>query len=99
MRTKLSAEQIAIALAELDGWTVAGNKLHRTFKFPDFTAAFSFMTAVAAVAERMDHHPDWCNSYDTVRVELATHDAGGVTSNDLELAKAMNQAAMPDQRR
>ncbi|MCU1245404.1 MAG: dcoH1 [Acidobacteria bacterium] len=93
MRTKLSAEQMAAVLGELDGWTFGENKLQRTFQFPDFAAAFSFMTAAAGVAEQMDHHPDWCNSYSTVRVDLSTHDAGGVTSKDVELAKAMNTIA------
>jgi 4a-hydroxytetrahydrobiopterin dehydratase len=95
MRAKLSQQEIDAALPELDGWAFGDDKVHRTFKFPDFTAAFSFMTAVASVAERMDHHPDWCNAYNTVRVELSTHDAGGVTSNDVELAKAMNLLAGP----
>jgi 4a-hydroxytetrahydrobiopterin dehydratase len=93
MREKLSQQEIDAALLQLHGWTLAENKLHRVFKFADFTAAFSFMCAVAPVAERMDHHPDWCNSYNTVRVDLSTHDAGGVTANDVELAKAMDTIA------
>ena len=90
---KLSDAEIARALEGLDGWSRDGDKLLREFRFADFVAAFSFMAGVALVAERMNHHPEWFNVYGTVRVHLATHDAGGITSKDLELARAMNAIA------
>jgi len=76
-----------------DSWAVGGGKLAKTFQFPDFAVAFSFMTRVALVAERMNHHPEWFNVYGTVRVALSTHDAGGLTALDFELANAMEDAA------
>jgi 4a-hydroxytetrahydrobiopterin dehydratase len=75
------------------GWTRAGNQLERTFQFKDFVTAFGFMAQSALVAERMNHHPDWENVYRTVRVKLSTHDAGGVTAKDFELARAMSAIA------
>ena len=79
------------------GWTRAADHLARTFQFKDFVTAFGFMTQSALVAERMNHHPDWENVYRTVRVKLSTHDAGGVTAKDFELARAMSAiaAALP----
>ena len=72
-------------------WKEQDNKLRRTFEFNDFTAAFSFMTQVALLAEKMNHHPDWRNVYNRVEVELSTHDAGGVvTDKDKQLAKQMD---------
>jgi 4a-hydroxytetrahydrobiopterin dehydratase len=83
---KLSEEEIGERLEALAGWSYEQGKLHREFRFDDFNRAFSFMTAVALVAERMDHHPEWFNVYNRVVVDLATHDAGGVTELDFELA-------------
>lgn len=91
--TKLSDADIAAALRDLPGWTRAGDKLARTLKFADFVTAFSFMTAVALVAERMNHHPEWFNVYGTVKIELATHDAGGITNHDVELAREISALA------
>ena len=65
----------------------------REFVFTDFTQAFAFMTQLALVAEKRDHHPEWCNVYNKVEVTLATHDAGGVTERDVTLAEAMNRLA------
>ena len=79
--------------ATAPGWTRAGNQLERTFQFKDFVTAFGFMAQSALVAERMNHHPDWENVYRTVRVKLSTHDAGGVTEKDFELAHAMSAIA------
>jgi len=93
MATKLSDSQITAELANTPGWTRAGDKLQRTFQFEDFVAAFGFMASAALVAERMNHHPEWFNVYRTVRVELATHDAGGITALDFELARAMSSLA------
>lgn len=73
-------------------WKEADNKLSRTFEFSDFTEAFSFMTAVAIVAEKMNHHPNWSNVWNKVVVELSTHDAGNiVTEKDKKLAEAIDK--------
>jgi 4a-hydroxytetrahydrobiopterin dehydratase len=90
---KLTESEIATALARLPGWKLEAGKLHREYKFDDFVAAFSFMTGVALVAQGMDHHPEWFNVWSTVRVDLATHDAGGVTALDVTLADAMDELA------
>jgi 4a-hydroxytetrahydrobiopterin dehydratase len=92
---KLSDAEIEAALAGLDRWRRDGDKLLRELRFPDFVTAFGFMAAVALVAERMNHHPEWFNVYGTVRVHLATHDAGGITGKDLELARAIDAIARP----
>ncbi len=70
----------------LPGWTLQGGKLHREFVFADFIEAFGFMTRVALCAQAMDHHPEWSNVYNRVRIDLTTHDAGGLTSRDVGLA-------------
>lgn len=95
MVERLSAEARKQALKGLPGWTeVAGREaIGRTFTFKDFSQAFGFMVRVALVAEKHDHHPEWKNVYKTVEVVLSTHDAGGITSRDVELAKAMNAIA------
>lgn len=73
-------------------WTEQNNRLKRTFKFKDFSEAFAFMARVALLAEKMDHHPYWTNVYNTVNIELSTHDAGDVvTDKDRKLAKAIDQ--------
>lgn len=91
--SKLEAPDLERALAEAEGWSVVEGKLHREFRFADFNEAFGFMTRAALVAERLDHHPEWFNVYDRVRVDLTTHDAGGLTSLDFDLARAMNRLA------
>jgi 4a-hydroxytetrahydrobiopterin dehydratase len=95
MAEKLSAEARKSAVARLAGWKEAagGEAITKTFTFKDFNEAFGFMSRVALVAEKSDHHPEWRNVYKTVEVVLSTHDAGGVTNNDIELAKAMNAIA------
>jgi len=92
MVQRLSDDARRSALAALAGWRdVAGrDAIQRTFKFADFNAAFGFMTRVALVAEKMDHHPEWRNVWNTVEVILSTHDAGGLTQRDVDLAQAMN---------
>ena len=92
---RLSAEMRKWALQGLPGWaeTPGREAIGRTFVFKDFNEAFGFMTRAALVAEKHDHHPEWRNVYKTVEVVLATHDAGGVTALDIELAKAMNAIA------
>lgn len=92
-RTPLGPEEISRRLPSIAGWTFAEGCLQRTFQFPDFVRAFSFMTAVALVAESKNHHPDWRNVYRSVEVRLNTHDASGVTELDFELAAAMNALA------
>ncbi|TPK71745.1 4a-hydroxytetrahydrobiopterin dehydratase [Mesorhizobium sp. B2-3-3] len=94
-REKLSKDAITEALAGLAGWALAsdGASIKRSFVFGNFSEAFAFMTRVALAAEKMDHHPDWSNVYKTVDVTLNTHDAGGVTALDVELAKKMNRFA------
>ena len=89
----LSPEQITAAIATLPGWSLAGGKLRREFRFPNFQQAFAFMAEVALHAEKLDHHPEWSNVYGKVVVELVTHDAAGVTELDLELAKRLSAIA------
>jgi 4a-hydroxytetrahydrobiopterin dehydratase len=95
MAERLSAEARRSALKELSGWaeTQGREAIARTFTFKDFSEAFGFMSRAALVAEKHDHHPEWRNVYKTVEVVLATHDAGGVTKLDVELAKTMNAIA------
>ena len=92
---RLSAELRKSALKSLPGWKeVEGREaIERTFVFKDFNEAFGFMSRVALVAEKNDHHPEWRNVYKTVDVVLSTHDSGGVTGLDVELAKTMNAIA------
>ena len=94
-RQKLEIEAIAEAMAGLDGWVLAedGSAISRTFTFRNFSEAFAFMTRSALAAEKMDHHPDWSNVYKTVEVTLNTHDAGGLTELDFDLARKMNRFA------
>ena len=95
MVERLSAEDRKAALKTLSGWTeVAGrDAIARTFVFKDFNEAFGFMSRAALMAEKHDHHPEWRNVYRTVEVVLATHDAGGVTDLDVQLAEFMDRAA------
>ena len=74
-------------------WEIVDGRLHRRFQFVDFVEAFAFMTAVALVAEKMDHHPDWENVWNKVTVRLNTHDAGGITVLDFKLASTMTTLA------
>ena len=89
----LDDAEIDAKLADLEGWALVDGKLRREFRFANFVEAFGFMASVALVAEKMDHHPEWSNVYATVVVDLTTHDAGGITTLDFELAAAMNAAA------
>jgi 4a-hydroxytetrahydrobiopterin dehydratase len=92
MVEKLAKDARATALAGLPGWSeVAGqDAITRTLTFPDFNAAFGFMTKVALKAEAMNHHPEWFNVWNRVEVTLSTHSAGGVTGLDIEMAKFIN---------
>ncbi|MDH3585438.1 MAG: 4a-hydroxytetrahydrobiopterin dehydratase [Phycisphaerae bacterium] len=89
----LSAEQIQSALSDLPGWSVQDEKLHREFQFKDFSEAFGFMARAALAAESMNHHPDWSNVWNRVVVDLVTHDAGGITENDVNLARRFSDLA------
>jgi 4a-hydroxytetrahydrobiopterin dehydratase len=92
-REKLDKDAIKEALAGLQGWALAadGGSINRTFTLRNFSEAFAFMARVALAAEKMDHHPDWSNIYKTVNITLNTHDAGGLTALDMELAKKINR--------
>jgi 4a-hydroxytetrahydrobiopterin dehydratase len=83
---KLTDAKISSAVSKLPGWKVANAKLHREYKFPDFAHAFGFMATAAPLIEKMQHHPEWANVYNKVTVDLTTHDAGGITQKDVDLA-------------
>ena len=88
---RLNDDAIRERLEALDGWQVLDGKLHREYRFDGFAAAFGFMATVALVAEKMDHHPEWSNVYNRVDIALVTHDAGGITERDLQLAESISQ--------
>ena len=88
--TKLSDEQIQAELNDLDGWSVVNGKLHKEFEFADFNEAFGFMARASMHIEKMNHHPEWFNVYNKLVVDLMTHDVGGITENDINLAKILN---------
>jgi len=90
---KLTDEQIKKELANLQGWSVVNGKLHKDFVFADFVEAFGFMTRAAIHIEKMNHHPEWFNVYNKLKIELVTHDSGGITQNDINLAKTLNSLA------
>jgi 4a-hydroxytetrahydrobiopterin dehydratase len=93
MTTKLSESEIQSALRERSGWTVVNGKLHREYKFEDFIHAFGFMTCAALSAEAMNHHPEWFNVYNRLTIDLTTHDAGGITAKDFQLAAKLDALA------
>ncbi len=90
---KLTQTEIEEAVAKLPGWSVEKGKLHREFRFGDFVHAFGFMATAAMEIEKRGHHPEWTNVYDRVTVDLMTHDAGGITAKDLDLAEVLNAVA------
>ena len=87
---KLTETQVSEAVSSLAGWELLDGKLHREFQFRNFIEGFGFMARVALVAEKMNHHPEWFNVWNTVRIDLSTHDVGGLSSRDVELAKAIS---------
>ena len=93
MADALPHDDIARRLADVPQWELVDGKLHRELRFADFAAAFGFMASVALVAEKMDHHPEWRNVWNTVEVDLTTHSAGGITGADFELAERIDQLA------
>lgn len=88
---RLSAEEIQQALASLGQWDRDNDKIHRRFMFDDFNQAFGFMSRVALAAEAMNHHPEWKNVWNRVDIWLTTHDAGGLSALDFELAARINE--------
>ena len=92
-RRKLDDAEVNERLAEIPGWSFADNQLNREFQFDNFVQAFGFMSSVALLAEKLDHHPNWSNVYNRVQIGLNTHDAGGVTDFDFVLAGQINEAA------
>ena len=90
---KLSQTDIEEELKNLPGWSVINEKLHKEFQFESFNEAFGFMTRAAMEIEKMNHHPEWFNVYNRITIELTTHDAGGITKNDVNLAKILNSLA------
>jgi 4a-hydroxytetrahydrobiopterin dehydratase len=97
MARKLEPAQRDAAIAELAGWNLVDGRdaLTRTFAFADFSAAFGFMTRVALAAEKLDHHPEWSNVWNRVEITLSTHDAGGLTQRDVDLARIIDTLARP----
>jgi 4a-hydroxytetrahydrobiopterin dehydratase len=93
MAEKLTDPQLAEALAALPGWTVEQGKLHRDYRFPDFIHAFGFMATAATYIQAKDHHPEWSNVWNRVTVDLVTHDAGGITGKDVDLAIFLEKVA------
>ncbi|WP_413442402.1 4a-hydroxytetrahydrobiopterin dehydratase [Synechococcus sp. MIT S1220] len=91
MATRLSADQRASLSETLASWTLESDQLTRTFLFKDFVEAFGFMSRVALLAESRNHHPNWSNVYNRVTIELTTHDLGGLSDLDIELAIAIDQ--------
>ncbi len=91
--TVLSESQIENELRALPGWTRQDGKLHRDFRFSDFSAAFAFMTRVALAAEKRDHHPEWSNVWNRVSIDLVTHESNGITERDVALARVISELA------
>ena len=91
---RLTDDEIRSHLAALPGWRLVDDKLTREFRFPTFVEAFGFMTSVALLAEKRGHHPDWENVYDKVVIRLSSHEVGGLSEGDFELATAIN-AVLP----
>ncbi len=90
---KLTDAQISAGLTQLPDWKVQAGKLHREYKFPNFAHAMGFMATAAPLIEKKNHHPEWANVYNRVTVDLTTHDAGGITQRDLDLAALLEGIA------
>src|SRR2546423_10638306 len=93
MMKKMADAEVAAAVTKLAGWSVQGGKLHREYKFPDFKHAIDFMAAAVPGIEKMNHHPEWANVYNRVTVDLVTHDVGGITQKDFDLAALLEALA------
>lgn len=92
--TKLIVSEIKECLQDLEGWTISadGNAIQKSFEFENFRAAWTFMEDIAMEADKMDHHPEWSNTYNKVDIKLSTHDEEGVSEKDIELATFINTA-------
>ncbi len=90
MPAVLSEEEVMSATSGMAGWEVVNGKLHKEYLFDTFNAAFGFMARAAMEIEKANHHPEWLNVYNRLTIDLTTHDAGGITSNDINLAKALD---------
>jgi len=86
---RLTEAELAAAVAQMPSWTIHEAKLHRKYQFPDFAHAIGFMATAAPAIEKMNHHPEWSNVYNRVTVDLTTHDSGGITQRDVDLAKIL----------
>lgn len=93
MVSKLTGPEIDAALQNLPGWNVVDAKLHKEYRFADFVHAFGFMATAAMAIEKADHHPEWFNVYNKVRVDLTTHDVGGISAKDVTLAALLDSFA------
>jgi 4a-hydroxytetrahydrobiopterin dehydratase len=87
---KLSESEIESEVTKIQGWKLVNGKLNKSFEFKDFIEAFGFMTRVAIKAEKMNHHPEWFNVYNKVKIDLVTHDVNGISNYDIKLAYAIN---------
>ena len=92
---KLADNDLKAALGSLPGWRLENGKLRKQYIFADFAHAFGFMATAAVLIEKMNHHPEWSNVYNRVDVHLTTHDAGGVTGHDIELARVLDSISAP----
>lgn len=94
-RTPLTREEISATMSGLSGWELSANhgSIRKNFKFRDFNAAFAFMTRIAMAAEKLDHHPEWSNTYNKVEITLTTHSAKGLTALDMRMAQLINDYA------
>ena len=88
---KLSIEQIKAEQKSLEGWAYNDNSISKTFIFRDFIEAFGFMGKIAMISEKLNHHPDWSGVYNKVVIKLSTHEAGGITQNDVQFAKLVEE--------
>ena len=91
MVSLIEQNQLDSFLEKNPSWIIANKKIKREFKFDNFIDAFGFMTKVALLSEKIDHHPDWQNIYNKVKINLTTHDKGGITTNDIKLAEAIDK--------
>jgi len=92
MKTKkLNASETKKHLKELTGWTLDNNFIQKDFEFKDFLEAFGFLSRIAVLSEKLNHHPNWSGVYNKVQIKLQTHDAGGITAKDIELAKQIEK--------
>lgn len=90
---RLNPDDISRILKELDGWQIVNEKLHKEFVFESFSKAMGFMLTASMQIEKLNHHPEWLNVYNKITIDLTTHDAGGITQNDVNLAKILDSLA------